>query len=320
MKILVTGGLGFIGHQVVSNLEAAGHTVIIVDKKTTYGGSVDVDELTFLYNERAKQIYTQDIFNYDIAEIQIKELFKEFQPEIVIHLASFPRQKVVEQHPKLACNTMSEGLVNLLEASKNSSVKKFVYISSSMVYGDFSDNVIEKTICQPRNQYGILKLAGEMLVRYYTRKFNLNHVIIRPSAVYGPLDLSDRVIPTFILNATRGDDIVINGENEKLDFTYVGDVARGIVDASLSDNATNRTYNITKGRSVLLKDAATIILNLVNSSSNIIIKNREVSMPSRGALSIDQAKNDFGYMPLIDFQIGAKLTVEYIFNNSFYFL
>lgn len=320
MKILVTGGLGFIGHQVVSNLEAAGHTVIIVDKKTTYGGSVDVDELTFLYNERAKQIYTQDIFNYDIAEIQIKELFKEFQPEIVIHLASFPRQKVVEQHPKLACNTMSEGLVNLLEASKNSSVKKFVYISSSLVYGDFSDNVIEKTICQPRNQYGILKLAGEMLVRYYTRKFNLNHVIIRPSAVYGPLDLSDRVIPTFILNATRGDDIVINGENEKLDFTYVGDVARGIVDASLSDNATNRTYNITKGRSVLLKDAATIILNLVNSSSNIIIKNREVSMPSRGALSIDQAKNDFGYMPLIDFQIGAKLTVEYIFNNSFYFL
>jgi len=88
-----------------------------------------------------------------------------YQPHTVIHLASFPRQKVVNANPQWGSRTMSEGLLNLLEYSRKHGVKKFVYISSSMVYGDFQDQVREDAPCRPQGQYGIMKLAGEWLVR-----------------------------------------------------------------------------------------------------------------------------------------------------------
>jgi UDP-glucose 4-epimerase len=145
---------------------------------------------------------------------------------------------------------MSEGLLNLLETCNKYEVRKFIYMSSSMVYGDFTDDVKEDAICKPQGQYGIMKLAGEWLVRDYSRRTNLVHTIIRPSAVYGPLDVEDRVISKFLLTAMRGGVLKINGEKETLDFTYVDDAADGIVAAALSDNTENKTYNITKSHSV----------------------------------------------------------------------
>ena len=193
MRILVTGGLGLIGHNVVNKLENLGHEIIIVDNKTSYG-LIPTDELYYLMSERIKKIKTKDIFNSDIADYYaMDELINDYQPEIIIHLASFPRQKVVNVNPRAGSRTMSEGLLNLLELSKKHKVRRFVYISSSMVYGDFTDDVTEDAVCKPQGQYGIMKLAGEWLVKDYTRSCNLEHTIIRPSAVYGPLDVEDRV-------------------------------------------------------------------------------------------------------------------------------
>ena len=317
MKILVTGGLGLIGHNVVNKLESLGHEIIIVDNKTNYG-LVPTDELNYLMNERIKKIKTKEIFNADIADYYaIDELLNDYEPEIIIHLASFPRQKVVNVNPRAGSRTMSEGLLNLLELAKKHKVRRFVYISSSMVYGDFTDDVTEDAICKPQGQYGIMKLAGEWLVKDYTRSCNLEHTIIRPSAVYGPLDVEDRVISKFILSALRGQTLKVNGANETLDFTYVDDAANGIVAATLSENAINKTYNITKSHSRTLKYAAELAVNLAGKGS-IEIKDKDADFPSRGSLNIAAARNDFNFDPEVDVEEGFKIYYDWIVNSPYW--
>ena len=317
MRILVTGGLGLIGHNIVNKLESLGHEITIVDNKTSYG-LIPADELNYLMNERIKKIKTKDIFNADITDYYaLDEIINDDKPEIIIHLASFPRQKVVNINPRAGSRTMSEGLINLLELAKKHKVRRFVYISSSMVYGDFTDDVIEDAICKPQGQYGIMKLAGEWLVKDYTRSCNLEHTIIRPSAVYGPLDVEDRVISKFILSALRGQTLKVNGVNETLDFTYVDDAAEGIVAATLSENAINKTYNITKSHSRTLKYAAELAVKLAGKGS-IEIKDKDADFPSRGSLNIAAARNDFNFDPKVDVEEGFKIYYDWIINSPYW--
>jgi nucleoside-diphosphate-sugar epimerase len=316
MKILVTGGLGFIGHNVVAQLEDMGHDIIIVDNFTNYG-IIPEDEMNYLLKERTKKIYSvchpYDIENADV----INRTFDSFKPDIVIHLASFPRQKVVNTNPAFGARTMMEGLLNLCEASVKYKIQKFVYISSSMVYGDFVDNVTEDAECRPQGQYGIMKLAGEWIVKDYSRRNCFNHTIIRPSAVYGPLDVEDRVIAKFMLTALRGGVLRVNGSGEFLDFTHVDDVANGIVMAALSENTNNKTYNITKSHSRTLFEAAELAIKLAGKGS-INVGDRDLNFPSRGALNIDAARRDFGYKPMIDIEEGFQRYYEYLQNSPFW--
>lgn len=317
MKILVTGGLGLIGHNVVNKLESLGHKIVIVDNKTTYG-LIPPDELSYLMLERIKKIKTTDIFSADITDYYaLDEIINDDKPEVIIHLASFPRQKVVNVNPRAGSKTMSEGLINLLELAKKHKVKRFVYISSSMVYGDFVDDVREDAICKPQGQYGIMKLAGEWLVKDYTRSSEIEHTIIRPSAVYGPLDVEDRVISKFILTALRNQTLKVNGANETLDFTYVDDAANGIVAATLSENAINKTYNITKSHSRTLKYAAELAVNIAGKGS-IEIRDKDADFPSRGSLNIDAAKRDFGFNPKVDVEEGFKIYYDWIVNSPYW--
>jgi nucleoside-diphosphate-sugar epimerase len=313
--ILVTGGLGLIGHNVVAQLEQQGHTVIITDTKTNYG-IIPPAELDYLLAERRKKIITDRIYSIDIADREgIDWLIRTHRPDTVVHLASFPRQKVVNANPQLGSQAMSEGLLNLLEACKAHTVCKFVYISSSMVYGDFTDDVTEDAKCQPQGQYGIMKLAGEWLVRDYTRRTKMSHVIIRPSAVYGPLDVEDRVISKFLLTAMRGGVIKVNGATETLDFTYVDDAAKGIVAATLLD-VVNKTYNITKSHSRTLLEAAELAVKIVGKGT-IQIQDKDEDFPSRGALNIQAARQDLGFDPQVDVEEGFQQYYEWL-NNSVY--
>jgi UDP-glucose 4-epimerase len=232
-------------------------------------------------------------------------------------MASFPRQKVVNSNPAMGSRVMSEGLLNLLEASTKYEVRKFIYISSSMVYGDFTDDVTEDAICKPQGQYGIMKLAGEWLVKDYSRRDNMVHTIIRPSAVYGPLDVEDRVIAKFMLAAMRGDTLNVNGAGETLDFTYVDDAADGIVGAALSDNTNNKTYNITKSHSRSLLDAANIAVKLAGKGT-INVRDKDKDFPSRGALNIDAARRDFGFDPKVDVEEGFEKYYEWLSNSPFW--
>lgn len=314
--ILITGGLGLIGHNVVSLLELLNKEVVIVDNRTNYN-LIPQDELDYLTHERLKKIQTKRIINIDISNKEsINKVFKAFNPDIVIHLASFPRQKAVNANPHLGARYMIEGLINLLECSASCNVSKFVYTSSSMVYGDFTDYVTEEAECHPIGQYGIMKLAGEWLIRDYSRRTDISHVILRPSAVYGPLDVEDRVISKFLLTAMRGETLKVRGETETLDFTYVDDAAEGIVNATLSPNTDNQTYNITKSHSKTLLEAAKLAVSLVGRG-DIIVTSKDEDFPSRGALDITKAKRDFNFNPKVDIEDGFKYYYEWL-NESPY--
>jgi len=317
MNILVTGGLGLIGHHVVSKLEALGHNVAITDTRTTYG-IIPQDEIDYLMNERIKKIKTEQIYNIDISNADnIDWLIQKHQPEIIIHMASFPRQKVVNNNPAMGARTMMEGLMNLCESAKNHKVSKFLYISSSMVYGDFTDDVTEDYNCKPQGQYGIMKLSGEHIVKDYSRRNCFTHTIIRPSAVYGPLDVEDRVIAKFMLTAMRGGTLKVNGASETLDFTYVEDAADGIVAAALSQNTNNKTYNITKSHSRSLLDAANLAVKIAGKGT-IEVKDKDADFPSRGALNIDAARRDFGYDPKVDVEEGFQKYYDWLSNSTYW--
>ena len=163
MKIFITGAAGFIGHNVVRFFEQQGVECFGVDNRTTYG-FVPQDELDYLVRERFKRIRSiplvADIRNTD----DIRSRIGIFNCDTVVHLASFPRQKVVGQNPVVASEVMSTGLINLLEAARFNRVKRFVYISSSMVYGDFDSDVNELALCYPIGPSLRLSAAARWLV------------------------------------------------------------------------------------------------------------------------------------------------------------
>jgi nucleoside-diphosphate-sugar epimerase len=315
--VLVTGGYGLIGHNVVRKLRDLKHRVCVVDTKTNYG-IIPQDEIDYLMDERLKVTGATEYYPHDISDrFLMNHTFRRFQPDIVIHMASFPRQKVVNANPPAGSKVMSEGLLNLLEESKEHKVKKFLYISSSMVYGDFKDDVKEDAVCRPQGQYGIMKLAGEWLVKDYTRNYGLTHTIIRPSAVYGPLDVEDRVIAKFMLTAMRGGTLKVNGAGETLDFTYVDDAANGIVAAALTENTDNKTYNITKSHSRTLLDAAELAVKIAGKGE-IIVRDKDKDFPSRGALNIDAARRDFGFDPKVDVEEGFQKYFDWLSTSPYW--
>lgn len=315
MKFLITGGAGFIGHNVVRILESQGHECIVIDTCTDYG-FIPKEELKYLIDERIKRIKAR-VRSIDIRESQfIDTVFKTYKPDVVIHMASFPRQKIVEQNPVLASDVMSNGLVNLLEKSKQYAVKKFVYISSSMVYGDFTADVLEAHTCRPQGQYGIMKLMGEKLVEDYHRLGAFDYTIIRPSAVYGEWDVEDRVVSKFMTRAMRGETLKVNGAREVLDFTYVEDTAMGIVLAATLDRANSNVYNITRSeqRQWSLKDAAELAIKIAGRGS-LEIADRDMSFPKRGRLSIMKAQRDLGYAPKVNVEEGFRRYHEWYSKN-----
>ena len=316
MNILLTGGLGFIGHNVAQQLELQGHDISIIDRQR-YFTTIAEEVQHYLFAERAKKIRTTNIQEAELFQTSVLNWELERQStETVIHLASLPNQKTVAAHPSGASLTMNEGLISTLEACVKQRVKKFVYISSSMVYGDFTDNMRETQECPPYGLYAILKYAGELIVKDYAERTGMQYVIIRPSAVYGELDTPDRVVPKFLLAAMRNETLEVAGSNEYLDFTYVDDIARGIVKAAISDSANNNTYNITRGRARSLLEAAELAVAIAGAG-RIQINERNKSYPSRGALNIEAAQRDFYYTPLVDIEEGFRLYYDWL-NNSIY--
>ena len=304
MRAFVTGGAGFIGHNVVRILDQYGIECFGVDNRTNYG-FVPKDELNYLITQRLKRIKSTPLVGDIRNTNDMCSRVGTFSCDTIIHLASFPRQKVVSQNPVIASEVMSTGLINLLEAARTHKIKRFVYISSSMVYGDFKTDVTEDAVCNPIGQYGIMKYMGEKLVEDYARQFGFEYVIIRPSAVYGEWDVEDRVVSKFMLGAMRGETLKVKGAGEVLDFTYVEDAAQGIVQATLSKNSANKIYNITRSaeRQYTLQDAAELAVSIAGQGA-IEIQDRDLNFPTRGRLNIDRAIKDFEYAPTVNVEEG----------------
>lgn len=310
-KVLISGGLGFIGNVLSKEFLQNNWKVVIIDNETTYNTYEPVLHHTKIQKrkiglENAKY-YKTDIFNVD----EINSIVKAERPNVIVNLANMPIAGVAVEQPVLASDTMIRGLIGLLNASKDN-VSRFVNISSSMVYGDFlTDPVKEDQICNPQEIYGNLKLAGERIVRTYTKLHGLEHAIVRPSACYGPSGNEAFVITKFMREAMKGGTININGVGTKLDFTFVTDIAHGIYLAATKQEAANETFNVTCGNKRGLTEVADILKSWYpDLTVNITDPNK--LYPKRGQLSIKKANKLLGYESKVQLEEGLKIFHDFL--------
>jgi len=313
MKILVVGGNGFIGSKIVEMLSNEKHDVRVMDNSETYGVIAKPD-LQKLYSYRKRNWKKVHTFDGDVTNRN--DVLKAFHSttDIVIHLASYPRAKIVNNNPMLGVRNIVEGTVNLLWHCDKIKVKKFVFISSSMIYGHFSDGAKEDADSKPTSLYGESKLVAERYTKHYHNHNGINYDIVRPSGVYGPGDMDDRVLSKFFAKAMANETIEVHDGNNKVDFTYIDDTADGIIKCALSD-AHNMSFNITAGNAISLRIAAEKIIALTGSKSKIVDTGLHKLYPRRGTLDITRAKKLLGYEPKTTFDEGLKKYYEWLQNK-----
>ena len=315
MKILITGGKGFIGSKIVEMLCKDGHQLTIIDNEDTYGIMTN-NELQKLFEWRTRNWIDKKIHYIKGDVLDRLTCLKAFShhPDIVIHLATYPRAKIVDNDPVAGIPKVINTTTNLLWHAEKFGVKKFVYVSSSMVYGDFSDGMKEDGKTKPKNLYGEAKLTGERMVKLFSKRDNLNYNIIRPSGVYGPGDMPDRVVHKFFQRAMNNQTITLHNGQNKVDFTYRKDAARGIVLAALSP-VSNVSFNITAGNATSLRILAEKIIQLTNSESDIEDIGDHGLYPSRGTLDIQRAKDLLDYQPEYTLDKGLQSYYEWLQNK-----
>lgn len=320
-KILLVGGAGFIGHNLALSLKKQGADVQIVDSlgvnNLLYLNDTTMDipnrelylkvvhERFRLLQEARVPLHVQDCRDY----FKLCQIFDNFKPQVVVVLAAVAHANRSNKDPYTTFDHSLRTLENALDASKNH-VKHFVYFSSSMVYGNFEGGEVnEETICNPLGIYGALKFAGEKMVIAYNQVFDLPYTIVRPSALYGERCISGRVSQIFIENAILGKEIMINGDgSDRLDFTYIGDLVSGVTGAIANESAHNEIFNITYGSSRSLKDLLDIVQEEFEGAQ-VTYKPKDKLMPDRGTLSVNKAKEVFGYNPSYPIDKGVR---EYI--------
>ena len=315
MKILVTGGKGFIGSKIVEMLSNDGHKVTVVDNHDTYG-IMTKEELYKLNQWRTRNWSAKNVSMIpgDILDRLICLKAFSYNPDIVIHLATYPRAKIVDNDPINGIPKVIGTTTNLLWHASQFGTKKFVYISSSMVYGDFVDGMKEDGQTKPKNIYGEAKLTGERMVKLFAKRDGLNYNIIRPSGVYGPGDMPDRVVSKFFAKAMKNETITLhNGEN-KVDFTYRQDAARGIIQAALSSVA-NVSFNITAGHATSLRTLAETIIDITGSESEVEDIGNHKLYPMRGTLDISRAKDLLDYKPKFSLREGLLSYYDWLQNK-----
>ena len=314
MKILVTGGKGFIGSKIVEML-SKDHKITVVDSHDTYG-IMTKEELNKLFVWRTRNWNTENVSMIQGDVLDRLVCLKAFShnPDIVIHLATYPRAKIVDNDPIVGIPKVINTTTNLLWHSEKFNVKKFVYISSSMVYGDFVDGMKEDGNTKPKNIYGEAKLTGERMVKLFAKRDGLNYNIIRPSGVYGPGDMPDRVVSKFFAKAMKNETITLHNGNNKVDFTYRQDAATGIIQAALSSVA-NVSFNITAGNATSLRTLAEMIIEITDSRSEIEDIGNHKLYPMRGTLDISRAKDLLGYEPKFSLKEGLQNYYEWLQNK-----
>lgn len=320
-KITLIGGAGFIGHNLALHLHSLGAKVSIIDSlqvnnlasfSATSEDSINRSLYLRILNERQRllqnsqiPLFVQDARNYHA----LSQLISQIDPQVVIQLAAVSHANKSNKDPYSTFDHSFRTLENALDASRDR-VEHFIYFSSSMVYGHFSETAVtEESNCNPLGIYGALKYGGEKLVIAYNQVFDLPYTIVRPSALYGERCVSRRVGQIFIENALTGKDINIAGDgSDRLDFTYVQDLVKGIELIISKDESLNQTFNLTYGDSRSLADMAEIMkANFKNLEVNYTPKDNLT--PDRGTLSIEKARSLLGFDPEFPLEKGY---VDYI--------
>lgn len=306
MKILVTGGFGFIGSHLVDVLSKKGYKVIVLSQ------SVPRKEKT-----RARVKF----YKVDICSSKINLIFKKEHPDFVYHLAAYLPKSTIEESFYNIKNIKTNilGTLRILEASRNYKIKKIIFPSSAAVYGETT--IIPTPETCTTNQislYGLAKFSAERLFEIYYRLYNIPYIIFRYSNVYGPEQKPGKqgsFIAYFVDKISRNEQPVISGKGKQTrDCVYIDDVVRANLLAIKRDKIG--IYNVGIGSETSINDIFYKICQIfgkkIKPKYNLLA---EIGI-KRNALKIEKIKKELGWQPKTSLDIGLKRTINYFLEKN----
>jgi nucleoside-diphosphate-sugar epimerase len=308
-RVALIGGAGFIGHNLALELKNRGAEVHIIDGLQVNNlGSVNINEHSLPNNELYLSVLNErlDLLRNAGIPLHIQDardyhalchLLAELKPQVVVQLAAVSHANRSNKDPHSTFDHSLRTLENALDSVRKYA-EHFIFMSSSMVYGNFESDIVDETSpCNPMGIYGALKFSGEKIVTSYNQVFDLPYTIIRPSALYGERCISRRVGQIFIEHAILNQQITVNGDgSDKLDFTYIKDLVDGIAKCIENPKSQNEIFNLTFGNARSISDMLGILKeHFPDIDVNYVPKDK--LMPERGTLSGDKARKLLDYAP-----------------------
>jgi UDP-glucose 4-epimerase len=306
MKILITGGAGFIGSNVADMLIAKKHDLVIIDNLSS-GFEYNV-------NKEAKLIKA-DITDFD----KIEKIFNEEKPEIIYHFAAQIDVRKSVSDPIFDAKTNIMATLNLIKLSNDFKIKKFIFSSTGgAIYGDTDDRPTKEEHSEwPLSPYGIAKLATDKFLNFYYEIFGLKYVSLRYGNVYGPRQNpygEAGVVAIFLNKMLKNEQPIINGDGKQTrDYTYIDDVAKANI-LALEHMDKIGIYNVGTSIEISVNDLFTEI------NKNFGGKFKEMHGPAKlgeqktSCLNYEKIKKDMGFEPEINFSEGIKKTYEWFKN------
>ncbi len=319
-RILLIGGAGFIGSHTARVLLDAGYPVTILDAFKQGPGPPSATALQNTAYRFEHLLSGAEIVSGDTAHAgELARQLIRIDPGAVISLAAQPQTHLVTARPEEAFASIVAGTKNLLNGLRLlEPARKLVYVSSSMIYGDFEKiPVPEDTPRRPKSLYGGMKLAAEILVKTFCTSFDLPCCIVRPSAVYGPTNNNRSVLQLFVESAVGRKPLRVTSPGDTaLDFTYVEDLADGLMLALKSGRSDGREYNLTFGETRTLGEAVEVLRSIFPDLAVEIAERERRSEPLRGALDISRARTELGYRPRYPLEKGLKRYVGHVHKHN----
>lgn len=304
MKIIVTGGAGFIGSHIVDQCIAAGHEVAIIDSLWEEGGGKEAN-----LNPKAR-FYRADITD----EAAVARVFDEVRPEVVSHQAAQHSVAISAKNPMLDARVNVLGLLNVLNNCTRVGVKKIVFASSGATYGTPERLPIDETVPQrPESPYGITKMATEHYLRYWQEEHGLKYTALRYGNVYGTRQDPNGeagVIAIFARRFLTRQPVRIDWDGEqRKDYVYVEDIARANLIAL--EQGDNDIFCIGTGRPVSVNEIYKTLADLTHYEPEIIRAPKRPGDIYLAYFNASKAERVLGWKPSVSFEEGVKATVEF---------
>lgn len=309
MKILVTGAAGFIGSHLCERLLTnKNYDVVGID---TFIGPTPIELKQINVKNLRKQPRFQ-LIEEDLLTVNLEEILEDI--DVIYHLAGMPgvRSSWGKDFDPYVTNNI---LVTqrLLEAVKDKPLKKFIYASTSSVYGEKVGKVIENAYLTPLSPYGITKLTGEHLCNVYFKSYNIPIVTLRFFTVYGPRQRPDMAFHRFIVQILKGEPITIYGDGtQSRDFTYISDCVDGICAIVDKEGLIGQTINIGGKERATVNEVISFIEQITGKKATFRYLPRVTGEPKHTWADISNAQKLLRYNPKISLMEGLTNEIEYI--------